>query len=55
MLYECRVIRSSSPGVSISYVKKQANKVAHMLAKVPCMVNCSNVFWSPPLSLGVEH
>lgn len=48
LLYESRILISDRPDISIAFIKKQANKVAHMLARVPCEVNCSNVFPSPP-------
>lgn len=48
MLQECRSLISNRPDISISFVKKQANKVAHLLARVPCEVNCFNDFLSPP-------
>ena len=45
---DSRLIMRNRPDISISYVKKQANKAAHMLARVPCEVNCYNDFISPP-------
>lgn len=38
ILNECQTSLRSHPGLSVSFVKKQANKVAHLFARVPCMV-----------------
>lgn len=46
---DCRAYLHSRGDLSISFVKRQANKVAHMLARFPCLPNCQNVFLSPPL------
>lgn len=50
-LQECRSLLQSRPDVSVSFVKKQANKVAHLLARVPCEANCFIDFLSPPHSV----
>lgn len=47
VLEACRNILNLRPGFSISFVKRQANKVAHLVAKLPCSLNCQNVFTSP--------
>lgn len=31
-----------------NHVKKQANRVAHILARIPCLLDCFNLFISPP-------
>lgn len=36
-----------APNISVFHVRKQVNEVAHMLAKIPCPVNCFIVFTSP--------
>lgn len=36
---------------SISFVKKQANKVAHFVAREPCAINCFIEFHAPPQSV----
>lgn len=43
----CRIILDSKPGYSISFVKRQANVVAHLVAKLPCSLNCQNVITAP--------
>lgn len=48
VLQDCRDILDHRPDFSVSFTRKQANKAAHVLARVPCSVNSSNVFQSPP-------
>lgn len=48
MIQKCRILLDDLPDFSISFVKKQANKVAHTLARVPCETNCFREFLSPP-------
>ena len=48
ILQDCFAIFRSRPDFTISYVRKQANTVAHFLARVPCLVNSSIIFLSPP-------
>lgn len=36
----CRMVLQSLLGVSVKYVRKQANEVAHGLAKMPSLINC---------------
>lgn len=38
-------------GLSIAFVRKQANKVAHKMARLPCMLNTYNIIMSPPVFL----
>lgn len=47
----CRILLQSMLGVSVRYIRKQANEVAHGLAKMPCLVNCFVIFTSPPTHL----
>ena len=47
ILDACRTIFASRPGYSISFVKRQANRVAHLVAKLPCSLNCQNFLTSP--------
>ncbi|KAL8114290.1 hypothetical protein AgCh_021225 [Apium graveolens] len=47
----CRLLLQSLSGVSVKFVRKQANEVAHGLAKMPCSVNCFVIFTSPPTHL----
>lgn len=48
ILQEVRTLLEERHDIYILFVKKQANKVAHMLARVPCEANCLNDFSSPP-------
>lgn len=43
----CRLMLRGLSSVSLCHVRKQANKVAHSLSRVPCSLNCSLVFSSP--------
>lgn len=47
ILDACRSIIDSRPGFSVSFVKRQANRVAHVVAKIPCSLNCQIMFTSP--------
>lgn len=44
----CRVRLGSRVDFSLCHVKKQKNQLAHLMARVQCLVNCYNVFLSPP-------
>lgn len=44
----CSILRNKS-SVSVVFIRKQANKVAHLLAKLPCTINSFVEFSSPPL------
>ncbi|KAL8156575.1 hypothetical protein AgCh_001610 [Apium graveolens] len=50
VLNVCQTSLRSHSRLSVSFVKvkKQANKVAHLFARVPCMVGCFKFFQSPP-------
>lgn len=47
----CKIMLRNMPGVSIHHVRKQANGMAHGLAKIPSLINCFSVFTSPPTHL----
>lgn len=48
-VFDCsRDLLQSRSNVSVNYVQKQANRVAHMMARVLCSLNCYNVRSSPP-------
>lgn len=47
ILQECRSVLDAHSDV-VSFVKKQANKVAHVVARIPCEVNCFIDFMTPP-------
>ncbi|XP_074351705.1 uncharacterized protein LOC141690845 [Apium graveolens] len=51
ILNACRIILDSRPGYSISFVKRQTNGIAHLVAKLPCSLNCQNVLTSPSNTL----
>lgn len=36
---ECRARLNNSSGITLSFIRKEANKVAHKLARFPCIVN----------------
>lgn len=44
----CRMKMVSRSDLSVSHIKKQTNRAAHLLARVPCLIDCFNVFESPP-------
>lgn len=44
----CRMKIRSREDLSLYHVKRQANIAAFMLARAPCLLNCFNVFVSPP-------
>lgn len=48
LLQECRNLLVSHPNFGVSHVRKQANKVAHSLARVSCEANSFLDFLSPP-------
>lgn len=48
---ECKSILQQTPWISVAHIRKQANQVAHSLARVPCLENCCNIFSSPPTHL----
>ncbi|XP_074378553.1 uncharacterized protein LOC141720097 [Apium graveolens] len=43
----CRVRLGSRVDFYLCHVKKQKNQLAHLMARVQCLVNCYNVFLSP--------
>lgn len=47
-LDECRSMIQSRSGVSITFAKRQANKAAHLVARLPCLLGCQSIFTSPP-------
>lgn len=48
VLQESRMMLEIYPHFNVSFARKQANKVAHALARVPCQANCFVDFSSPP-------
>ncbi|XP_074337757.1 uncharacterized protein LOC141674955 [Apium graveolens] len=51
VLDECRAIIHFRPDLSINFAKRQANKAAHLMARLPCLLECPSIFTSPPSSL----
>ncbi|XP_074351614.1 uncharacterized protein LOC141690738 [Apium graveolens] len=47
----CRQLLASLPKVLVSFIRKNANRVAHEVAKIPCLANSYNIFTSPPTCL----
>ncbi|XP_074376719.1 uncharacterized protein LOC141718237 [Apium graveolens] len=47
----CRSLLVELDNVSVRFVRRQANKVAHLMACIPCSLNCHNMFLSPPRSV----
>ncbi|XP_074346617.1 uncharacterized protein LOC141685409 [Apium graveolens] len=43
----CRLLLDAKVGFSVSFIKRQANRVAHLVAKLPCSMNCQNVITAP--------
>ena len=48
---QCRSIMGNNNGVSVVFVRKHANKVAHLLARLPCTLNSFVDYSSPPLNV----
>ena len=48
LMNHCRSILSSNDRLSLKFVRKQANRVAHKLARIPCELNSLIVIPSPP-------
>ena len=48
LVQQCKDMIRSRGGVSVNFVRKRANKVAHKLAKFPCELNSFIIFQSPP-------
>lgn len=45
---ECEEKLKERADLSVFHVKKQANKAAHLMVRVPCLLNRYNHFISPP-------
>ena len=48
VLEQCRNMCNDLVKTSIHFVRNQANRAAHMIARIPCLVNCHNAFPSLP-------
>lgn len=51
VIQDCRCMLNDRPDFSVSFVRKQANQVACLIARVSCEVNCFHEFCSPPHSV----
>lgn len=51
ILDSCRSVLFSRLGLSISFAKSQANKTAHLMARISCLLDCQSIFMSPPDTL----
>lgn len=51
MVQHCRTLMRERGGVSLEFVRKRANKVAHKMARIPCELDSFIVNSSPPLFL----
>lgn len=51
LFQECSSFLRERRDISLSFVKKQANKVAHIVASEPCEVNFFIEFTTPPHSM----
>ena len=47
----CSKRLEDNPSFEVVFVQRHANKVAHEMAKLACLVDCYNLFTSPPNSL----
>ena len=41
----------SMTSVSVRFIRKEANRVAHVMARIPCLANSPIIFTSPPTYL----
>lgn len=51
LLQACRENLKCRSDIQVCFVKKQANKAAHMLARYPCLLDSFIMFMSPPYML----
>ncbi|KAL8148278.1 hypothetical protein AgCh_005592 [Apium graveolens] len=51
VLEQCRRYLRELEGISIHFIRNQANRVAHKFSRITCLVNCHHVFTSPPVNL----
>lgn len=51
VIQHCLELLQSNPTFSLDFISRQANKVAHEVARCPCLLSCFYVFSSPPESL----
>lgn len=51
LVRQCRSILDHKNGVSVGYIRKRANEVAHKMARIPCELNSFVISPSPPILL----
>lgn len=51
VIEECKQGLQGLPLVSLSFIRKIANRVAHNIARIPCLANSQITFTSPPTCL----
>lgn len=51
VIEDCRQILRDSPHISIHFIRRMANKVAHEIARITCLVNSEIIFTIPPTCL----
>lgn len=51
VIVSCQLHLQHLVDTSVSFIRKQSNRVAHEIAKLPCLVNCQFEFTSPPCLL----
>ncbi|XP_074353016.1 uncharacterized protein LOC141692181 [Apium graveolens] len=47
----CRAMLEDNRNISLRFIRRQANKAAHLMARVPCSLDCFNVFLSSSSTL----
>lgn len=47
VIKDCKHELNSMPTVDVRFVCKNANRVAHEIARIPCLANCYNFYMSP--------
>lgn len=51
IIEQCQEFLASRVNISVVFIKKQANKIAHKLTRLPCELNSFTIIMSPPLFL----
>ncbi|XP_074323936.1 uncharacterized protein LOC141660852 [Apium graveolens] len=51
VMQACSRVLKSRKDIVVSFIKKQANKVAHLVTRVPCEASCFFDLMTPPLSV----
>lgn len=51
VIANCQAQLQRLVSTTVTFIRKQSNRVAHEIARLPCLVNCQNEFTSPPSCL----